>query len=106
LPDLLKGIESYDGDVQTPLALKLLALTFVRTNELRGASWAEIDLDKAEWTIPGERMKTGAPHHVPLARQAVEAFRQLKDLNGSRALVFPGRRPTQPISISDCASPP
>ena len=98
LPDLLKAIDVYDGDVQTRLALKLLALTFVRTNELRGATWAEIDLDKAEWTIPGERMKTKAPHHVPLARQAVEAFRQLKALNGNRELAFPGRRPTQPIS--------
>ena len=98
LPDLLTGIDSYDGDVQTRLALKLLALTFVRTNELRSAAWAEIDLDKAEWTVPPERMKTKAPHHVPLARQAVEAFRQLKVLNGNRALVFPGRRPTQPIS--------
>jgi integrase len=98
LPALLKGIEGYDGDVQTRLALKLLALTFVRTNELRSAAWKEIDLDKAEWTIPAERMKTKAPHHVPLARQAVEAFRQLKALNGQRELVFPGRRPTQPMS--------
>ncbi len=47
--------------------LRLLALTFVRTNELRGATWAEIDLDKAEWTIPAERMKTKIPHHVPLS---------------------------------------
>jgi integrase len=98
LPGLLAGIDSYDGDVQTRLALKLLALTFVRTNELRSVAWTEIDLDKAEWTIPAERMKTKAPHHVPLARQAVEAFRQLKALNGARMLAFPGRRPTQPIS--------
>ena len=98
LPGLLAGIDAYDGDVQTRLALKLLALTFVRTNELRSAAWAEVDLDKAEWTIPAERMKTKAPHHVPLARQAVEAFRQLHALNGSRELVFPGRRPVQPIS--------
>lgn len=98
LPGLLVGIDSYDGDLQTRLALKLLALTFVRTNELRSATWAEIDLDKAEWTIPAERMKTKAPHHVPLARQTVDAFRQLQALNGSRDLIFPGRRPTQPIS--------
>ena len=65
LPTFLRKIEAYDGEVQTRLAMKLLALTFVRTNELRGATWAEIDLDKAEWTIPAERMKTKAPHHVP-----------------------------------------
>jgi integrase len=98
LPELLRAIDAYDGDVQTRLAVKLLALTFVRTNELRGAAWTEIDLEKAEWTVPAERMKTKTPHHVPLARQAVEAFRQLKALNGNRNLVFPGRRPAQPIS--------
>jgi integrase len=98
LPDLLRGIESYDGDLQTRLALKLLALTFVRTNELRGAKWEEFDLDKAEWTILAERMKTRAPHHVPLSRQAVAVVRELKALNGHRAYVFPGRRPIQPMS--------
>jgi integrase len=41
-------------EVQTRLALRLMALTFVRTTELRGATWAEIGLDKAEWTIPAE----------------------------------------------------
>lgn len=98
LPDLLARIDAYDGDAQTRLALKLLALTFVRTNELRGAEWSEIDFDKAEWTIPPERMKTRAPHHVPLSRQAVDAFRQLRAMNGDHTLVFPGRRPAQPIS--------
>ncbi len=48
LPDFLRKIDGYDGEVQTKLALRLLALTFVRTNELRSATWAEIDLDKAE----------------------------------------------------------
>ena len=96
LPELLRGIDTYDGEPQTRLALRLLALTFVRTNELRGAKWEEVELDKAEWTIPAERMKTHVPHHVPLARQAVEVLRELKTLNGHRELVFPGRWPTQP----------
>ncbi len=98
LPELLRGIDTYDGEPQTRLALRLLALTFVRTNELRGAKWEEVELDKAEWTIPAERMKTHVPHHVPLARQAVEVLRELKTLNGHRELVFPGRWPTQPMS--------
>lgn len=98
LPNLLRGIDAYEGDRQTRLALKLLALTFVRTNELRGAKWQEIDVDRAEWTIPSERMKTRAPHHVPLSRQAVEVLRELKALNGQSELVFPGRRRAQPIS--------
>lgn len=98
LPDFLAKIDGYDGEVQTRLALRLLALTFVRTNELRGASWAEIKLDKAEWTIPAERMKTKAPHHVPLSRQAVEAFRELQAMNGKWPWVFAGRAPTKPMS--------
>jgi integrase len=98
LPAFLSKIDAYDGEVQTRLALKILALTFVRTNELRSATWTEIDLDKAEWVIPAERMKTKAPHHVPLSRQAVEAFRTLQQMNGKWPWVFAGRAPSQPMS--------
>ena len=98
LPTFLRQIEGYDGEVQTRLAMKLLALTFVRTNELRSATWAEIDLDKAEWTVPAERMKTKAPHHVPLSKQAVETFRILQKMNGKWPWVFAGRAPSQPMS--------
>jgi integrase len=98
LPDFLRKVDEYDGELQTRLALRLLALTFVRTNELRGATWAEVDLEKAEWTIPAERMKSKNPHHVPLSRQAVEAFRQLQSVNGKWSWIFPGRAPTKPMS--------
>lgn len=98
LPAFLGKIDAYDGEVQTQLALRLMALTFVRTNELRGATWAEIDPDKAEWTIPAERMKTKAPHHVPLSRQAVEILKRLHDMSGRWQWVFPGRAPTKPMS--------
>jgi integrase len=98
LPSFLAKIDGYDGEVQTQLALRLMALTFVRTTELRAATWAEIDLNKAEWTIPAERMKTKTPHHVPLSRQAVEAFRRLQEMNGKWTWIFPGRAPTKPMS--------
>lgn len=98
LPTFLRKVQGYDGEAQTRLAMKLLALTFVRTNELRSATWAEIDLDKAEWTIPAERMKTKAPHHVPLSEQAVETFRMLQKMNGKWPWVFAGRAPSQPMS--------
>jgi integrase len=98
LPTFLRKIEEYDGEPQTKLAMRLLALTFVRTSELRGATWAEVDLDKAEWTIPAERMKTKAPHHVPLSRQAVEVFLELQTMNGKWPWVFAGRAPSQPMS--------
>ncbi len=98
LPDFMRRIDAYSGEVQTQLALCLLALTLVRTSELRCASWAEIDLDKAEWIIPAERMKAGSPHHVPLSRQAVVAFRKLQAMNGKWPWVFAGRAPMKPMS--------
>lgn len=102
LPDLLRKIEVYDseggGDLQTRLALELLAFTFVRTGELREAEWGEFDLDRAEWRIPAERMKMKEAHFVPLSRQAVDVLRQLKEINGGYRFVFPGRNPSRPMS--------
>ena len=100
LPALLRAIDSYGdvGDRQTALALRLLALTFVRTNELIGATWDEIDLDGATWIVPAERMKMKTEHVVPLSRQAVELLRELQAIGGGSRYVFPGRNPDKPIS--------
>ena len=75
-PIILKRLDSYDGALQTKLALRLLLLTFVRTGELRGAEWAEVDFEKAEWRIPAERMKMREQHIVPLSRQAVAVLKR------------------------------
>ena len=102
LPDLLRKMGAYasdnGGELQTQYALQLLALTFVRTGELREATWTEFDLEKAEWRIPAERMKMKAPHVVPLSRQSIEVLEKLKALNGGYELVFPGVRPAIPMS--------
>lgn len=92
LPDLLRHIEAYQGSVVTRFALKLIALTFVRTSELIGARWKEIDLDAARWDIPASRMKMKTPHIVPLSTQAVEILRTLHMVTGRSELVFPGER--------------
>jgi integrase len=73
-------------------ALKLLALTFVRSGELRRAEWQEISLDMAEWRIPATKMKIKRPHIVPLSRQAVEALRELRSLDKSERWLFPAMR--------------
>lgn len=57
LGELLQKIEVYQGNPTTRIAIKLMALTFVRTSELIEARWSEIDLDKARWNIPADRMK-------------------------------------------------
>jgi integrase len=101
LPDLLRKMDAYTedgGEVQTQYALRLLALTFVRTGELREAEWSEFDLDAAEWRIPAARMKMKAPHVVPLARQAVDLLRKLHTITGTYRFVFPGRVPSKPMS--------
>jgi integrase len=92
LPQLLRKIEAYQGKPTTRLALKLMALTFVRTSELIEARWAEFDLDAARWDIPAARMKMRQPHIVPLSPQAVDVLRTLHTISGGRELVFPGER--------------
>jgi integrase len=94
----------------TRLALRLLALTAVRPNEIRGARWAEFeDLDGSApfWRIPSARMKgdldrkeeIGGDHLVPLAPQSVSVLRALWPLTGGLPLLFPNdRQPHRPMS--------
>jgi integrase len=96
--ELLRAIDAYEGFFATKCALRLAPLVFVRPGELRKAQWPEIDLDKAEWRIPAERMKMREQHIVPLSRQAVAILQELEPLT-NRAIpakpdapryVFPG----------------
>ncbi len=100
LPALLRAIDGYEklGDKQTQLALQLLALTFVRTNELIGAEWTEFDLDTRIWVVPAGRMKMKTEHVVPLSTHAVGALKELKAISGGSRFVFPGRNRDRPIS--------
>lgn len=99
LPLLLRKIEAYQGTPITRLAIKLMALTFVRTSELIEAKWQEIDLEAGRWDIPAERMKMRTPHTVPLSTQAVQVLTVLKEVSGHREHLFPGERnPRQPMS--------
>lgn len=96
MPELLRKIEGYPGSPYTRLAMKFMALTFVRTGELIGARWDEFEsLDGPEplWRIPKERMKMDTPHIVALAPQAVEVLACLHEIRGKHSeFVFPGER--------------
>ena len=92
LPELLRHMEAYQGAPVTRLAMKLMALTFVRTSELIGARWAEFDLEAGRWDIPPERMKMKTPHIVPLSSQSITVLRTLQLVSGHGALLFPGER--------------
>jgi integrase len=90
---LMRAIDAYRGSYVIQCALKLLALTFVRPGELRGAEWVEweIDLHAAEWRIPAERMKMRVAHIVPLSQQAVEILHDLYSATWRGRYVFRGR---------------
>ncbi len=86
-PELLQAIKARDNDMSKQ-AMQLIALTFVRTGELIGARWEEIDWDKGEWHIPKERMKKRRPHVVPLSKQAIFLLTELHKKTGDTPHVF------------------
>lgn len=88
LPALLRDMKAYNGDRLTKSAMWLLALTFVRTGELIGAQWDEIDWGREEWHIPAERMKMRNAHVVPLSRQTMAIFKELHKDTGKHGFVF------------------
>lgn len=88
---LLRAIYQSGMKRANKLALHLLILCMVRKSELIEAKWEEIDFEKAEWSIPGERMKKDKPHLVPLSKQAVAMFEELKGLASGSEWIFPSR---------------
>lgn len=90
--ELLRAIDGYEGQGITKFAMQFAPHVFVRPGELRRAEWGEIDLEKAVWTIPAEKMKMRKAHHVPLSRQSVELLRHVHALTGPSGYVFPSLR--------------
>ena len=91
IPAFLRKLSAYEGEKQTLLALKLMMLTFIRTGELIGGRWEEIDFHQKVWNIPPERMKRSRPHYVPLAEQTLVVLTELHELTGVGELMFPRR---------------
>ncbi|MBI0476112.1 site-specific integrase [Sphingomonas sp. MA1305] len=78
-------------------ALALTILCATRTNETINATWSEVDLKNAVWTIPAARMKAGREHRVPLSTIALELLNQVPRVDAN-PYVFPGARAKQPLS--------
>ena len=96
---LLRAINGYEGNFITQCALKLAPLVFVRPGELRHAEWQEVDIEKAEWRIPAEKMKMKAVHIVPLSKQAIAILEDIYTVTGHGKYVFPSvRTNTRPMS--------
>ena len=97
VPEFLKAIRARQG--LAARALEVTLLTGLRTGEVIGANWAEIDLERRIWVIPVERLKDRRtrtePHRVPLSREVVEIFEGLPRLGDH---VFAGARTSKPLS--------
>ena len=85
----LRELQSRSGTAAR--ALEFLILTAARSGEVRGATWEEMDLEQRTWTIPGERMKAGEEHRVPLSDETMTLLKTLPRLDGSE-FVFPAPR--------------
>jgi integrase len=97
--DLMTRIEAYKGSDVIRAALWFSLYTFQRPNEIRGATWEEMDFDSALWRIPEHRMKNRQPHVVPLSRQVLELLRQDILRTSTSLFVFPSMRsPNAPMS--------
>ncbi len=86
----MRGMEASVGR----LALQFTILTAARSGEVRGATWDEVDMDKALWTIPASRMKAGEAHTVPLSVAALDVLREIQGFITGREgePIFPGMR--------------
>jgi integrase len=86
-------------------ALQFLLLTAARSGEVRYATWDEIDLDSAVWTLPPSRMKAAKPHRVPLSPAALAVLEAVMLLRCPGGVVFPGPKLRRPITNVTLAAP-
>ncbi len=98
VPAFVNSLKQGGTNEATKLAFELLVLTALRTSEVLGATWSEIDLEQKVWCIPATRMKAKREHRVPLSPRSVEILTALKHLAGPSAFVCPGRTPENTLS--------
>lgn len=88
VPAFMQALRQRQGEAAR--ALEFAILTAARSGEVRGAAWSEIDFDAGVWHVPGERMKAGKPHDVPLSAAALRVL-QAMQADGMEGLIFKGR---------------
>ena len=92
---LMRAIDGYQGELTTKAALQLIALTFVRPQNIRFAEWDEFDLKKKVWIIPAAKMKMNKEHIVPLTKQALKILKEIEPLTKNAKYVFHSSISTQ-----------
>jgi integrase len=97
LNPFLTALHASGANDATKLALEFLILTAMRTGEVIGAKWSEIDTRAKTWTIPKERMKAQREHRVPLSERCMAILKQARTLSGE-SYIFPGVDHDTPLS--------
>jgi integrase len=98
VPAFVANLRAADGFAASHLLLEFLILTAVRTGEVLGAKWDEIDLAAAVWTIPAERMKAKREHRVPLTARCIEILKSAREISPLSDYMFTGRDGVKPAS--------
>jgi integrase len=93
--DFMQALRKLQG--YGPRCLEFVVLTACRSGEARLATWSEFDMAHKTWNIPGERMKSGRPHRVPLSEEVISLLNGLERMEGTE-LLFPGRKRNTPLS--------
>jgi integrase len=94
LGSFMKNLQEREGP--SAAALEFLILTAARSGQVIGAQWPEIDLAKRVWTIPADRVQSGAEHRVPLSKAALAVLKRMRGRSGE--FVFPSREAGKPLS--------
>lgn len=89
--ELMATLAGSRMDLTTACLARWQLHTLVRPVEAAGTRWDEIDIEERVWTIPGDRMKMGEPHRVPLTDEAIAVLEKIRPWSGRREHVFPGR---------------
>lgn len=90
--EAISRVDASTAGENVKLAFRFMVLTAARSGEVRGADWSEIDFATRLWTIPGERMKAGKTHRVPLSAAALDVLKKARDLEAGSGLIFPASR--------------
>ncbi len=96
----LRIVRESDKWLGTRLLVEFIVLTAARSGEARLATWAEVDVEAAVWTVPAARMKAGRRHRVPLSSHALAVLNQARTLSDGRGLIFASARSDGPLHRS------
>ena len=98
VPGFIQKLRVLDAIVAGRLGFQFTILTAARTSEVLNASWTEIDIENATWTIPAARMKAKRENRVPLSSRCLAILKEARKLSANSAFVFPGRSADKPLS--------